>query len=63
MTGQGMKDQQARRYARYVELRDGGHRPTDAAREIGLVNIQRYERSYRQLRKIPPGRQRPGMAD
>lgn len=63
MTGASMKEQQARRFARYVELRDAGERPTDAGREIELANVFRYERSYKQLRRIQPEQQRPAMGD
>lgn len=59
--GQWGKDRQAARFARYCALRDDGERPTDAAREIGLANTFRYERSYRQLRGLPPGETWPNL--
>ena len=50
--------QQAEKFARYCELRDGGAYPVDAGRETGLADGTRraYERAYKQLRGIPRGK-------
>jgi hypothetical protein len=47
--------QQAEKFARYCELRDGGAYSVDVAREIGMADGARraYERAYKQLRGIP----------
>jgi hypothetical protein len=55
--------EQAERFARYTELRDGGAYPADAAIEIAVTvsTGQRYERAYRQARGQP--RREPGRPD
>ena len=47
--------QQAEKFVRYCELRDGGAYSVDVAREIGMADGARraYERAYKQLRGIP----------
>ncbi len=44
------------RLERYCTLRDGGTRPRDAAREVGVAERsgQRYERAYRARKGLPP---------
>jgi hypothetical protein len=52
------------RYVTYCELRDGGTRSVDAARETGIGDEtrQRYERAYKAARGIQPTEPHPGMS-
>lgn len=54
--GKHLQARQAERYATYVQARDGGATPADAEQELGVSTEtrRRYERSYRQLRGLPP---------
>lgn len=57
--GEHTQRKQAERFKAYTELRDAGTLPVDAGREVGVGDqtTKRYERSYRNLRGLPPGRQ------
>jgi hypothetical protein len=48
-------------YERWIELRDQGVRMADAWRQLEISETagRRYERSYRQLRGLPPGKPQP----
>jgi hypothetical protein len=51
--GVPQQEQQAGRFERYAALRDGGTIPGEAARQVGLANYERYERSYRERSGLP----------
>lgn len=54
--GAKIRANQAERMRQYAELRDGGMRYVDVARELGMEERagRRYERWYRSERGLPP---------